>query len=100
MFVKTDGYELKYLFPAQLSRFTRYIGKCNICSFNKKKSNYLKADFVISSNLVLASERTKGRKHLVVKSIDFDRFMTSEGTKNVDSSLYIETGTICRANMY
>ena len=36
-----------------------------------KKSNHLKADFFITSNLVLASERTKSRKQFVVKSIDF-----------------------------
>ena len=34
--VKTDGFELKYLFPAQPSPFTRHNEKCNICILNKE----------------------------------------------------------------
>ena len=48
--------------------------------------------FVISSNLVLASERIKSRKHFVLKSIDFDRFMSSEGTKRLILVLTSKTG--------
>ena len=90
--VKTDGFELKYLFPAQPSPFTRPNGKCKICILNKE-SNYLKADFfVISSHLVLALERTKGRKHSTVKSIGFNRFMTSEGIETLILAFTSKTG--------
>ena len=36
-----------------------------------------------NGNLVLASEWTPSHNHFVVKSIDFDRFMTSEGTERL-----------------
>ena len=72
-FVKTDGFELK--FQAQPSPFTRHIGKCNICILNKKK--YLKDQM---------SERS------MVKSIGFDRFMTSEGTETLILVLTSKTG--------
>ena len=35
-FVKTDDFELKYLFPAQPPPFARHNGKCNICILNKE----------------------------------------------------------------
>ena len=59
----------------------------------RKKSNYSKAEyFVTLSNLVLASERTKSRKHFVVKWIGFDRFMTSEGIKTLILNFTLKTG--------
>ena len=39
-----------------------------------KIPSYLKADFVLSSNLILAFERAKRRKHFVVKLIYFNQF--------------------------
>ena len=58
-----------------------------------KKSKYLKAVFfVISSNIVLASEWTTSRNQLVLQSIYFDRFMTSEGTDTLISAFTSKTG--------
>ena len=48
--------------------------------------------FVISSNFVLASERTKSRRLFMIKSIDFDRFMTSEDTKTLILAFTSKTG--------
>ena len=90
--VKTDGVELKYLFPAQPSPFTRPNGKCNICILNKEIKLFEGRFFVISSHLVLALERTKGRKHSTVKSIGFDRFMTSEGNETLILAYTSKTG--------
>ena len=39
--------------------------------------------FVLSSNLVLATETTKSTSCFVLKSIEFGRFMTSEGTETL-----------------
>ena len=94
-FVKTDGVELNNLFPAQPSLFTRHNGKCNICILNEKFKLFEGCFFVISSHLVQALERTKRWKHFVVKSIAFDRFMTSEGTGTFELGLYPENGAIC-----
>ena len=89
------------LIPGSTVTFPRHNGKCififlfaNLAkksNYLKTESNYLKADFDIS-NLVLASERIKSRKHFVVKSIDFDRFMSSEGTKRLILVLTSKTG--------
>ena len=46
---------------------------------------------------MLASEMTKSRKHLVVKSIDFDQFMASEGTKTLILAFTAKTGKSVRA---
>ena len=91
-FVKTDGYKLKYLFPAQPSPFPRHNGKCIICSFNKEIKLFEGCFSIIPLNLVLPSEMTKGRKHCVVKSINFDQFMTSEGTKTLILAFTSKTG--------
>ena len=82
-FIKTDGFELKYLFPAQPSPFIRLNGKCNICFLNKEIKLFEGLFLVISSYLVLALERTKSRKQSMVKLIVFDRFMMSEGTEHL-----------------
>ena len=70
--VKADGYELEYLFPAQPSPIPRHNGKCNNFSFNKEIKLFEGWCFVISLNLVLASEMTNSQKHFVVKSISID----------------------------
>ena len=58
-----------------------------------KKSKYLKADFFVkSSNIVLASEWTTSRNLFVLLSIDFDRFMTSEGTDTLILAFTWKTG--------
>ena len=90
--VKTDSFKLKYLFPAQPSPFTRHNGKCNICILNKENKLFEGLFFVISSHLVLALERIKSRKHSLVKSIGFDRFMTSEGTETLILAFTSKTG--------
>ena len=59
---------------------TRHNGKCNICAFHEKIHTFEDWIFVRLSSLVLASEWTTNRKMFVVSSIDFDRFMTSEGS--------------------
>ena len=48
--------------------------------------------FVISSHLVLALVNFKSRKHSMVKSIGFDRFMTSEGTETLILALTAKMG--------
>ena len=58
-----------------------------------KKSKYLKSDvFVLLSNLVLATERTKSRNRFVLKSVDLGRFMTPEGTETLISAFTSKTG--------
>ena len=59
---------------------SRHNGKCNICAFYEEIHAFEDWIFVRLSSLVLASEWTKNRKKFIVKSIDFDRFMTSEGS--------------------
>ena len=88
-FVKRDGFELNHLFPAQV--FTRHNGKFNIC-MERRIQIICRMIFVISSHLVLALERTNRRKHFMVKSIDFDRLMTSEGTETLILAFTSKTG--------
>ena len=58
-----------------------------------KKSKYLKADFfVISSNIVLASEWTTSRIDLCYNRSIFGRFMTSEGTDALILAFTSKTG--------
>ena len=81
------------LIPGSTVIFPPTQWKWNICSFNKE--NYLKAGFchiIESCSSLKPSERTKSRKHFVVKSIDFDRFMTSECTKTLILAFTSKTG--------
>ena len=48
--------------------------------------------FVISSHLVLALERTKSRKHCMVKTYCFDRFMMSELAETLILAFTSKTG--------
>ena len=62
------------------SNDSRHNGKCNICAFHKEIHAFEDWIFVRLSSLILASEWTTNRNKFVVKSTDFDRFMTSEGS--------------------
>ena len=64
--------------------YSRHNGKCNICAFREEIHAFKDWIFVSLSSLVLASEWTTNRKKFAVQSIDFDRFMTSEG---IDTSI-------------
>ena len=68
--------------PGSTGTFSRLNGKHNIkfCAFFQESQEFEGRFFVISSNLVLASEWTTSWNQFVLQSIDFDRFMTSEGT--------------------
>ena len=59
---------------------SRHNGKCNICAFHEEIRAFEDWIFVRLSRLVLASEWTINRKKFIFQSIDFDRFMTSEGS--------------------
>ena len=48
--------------------------------------------FVRLSSLVLASEWTTNRNKFIIKSNDFDRFMTAEGSYTLILSFYSKTG--------
>ena len=65
-FVKTDGFQLKHLFPAQSSLSSGTIENA-ILTFLQNKSNYLKASFC--HIIAYCLERTKSRNHSMVKSI-------------------------------
>ena len=57
---------------------SRHNGKCNICAFHEEIHAFEDWIFVRLSSLVLAFEWTTNRDKIIVESIDFDRFMTSE----------------------
>ena len=82
--VKKDGQiELKDLLqlPAQPAHFHGSTGNTTFVHFFQESKEFEgRFFFVISSNLVLASEWTTSWNQFVLQSIDFDRFMTSEGT--------------------
>ena len=59
---------------------SRHNGKCNICAFHGEIHAFEDWIFVRLSSLVVASEWTTKRNKFIVQSIDFDRFMMSEGT--------------------
>ena len=72
--VKTDGFELKYLFPAQPSPFTRHNGKCNILHIKQRNQIIWRLIFVISSHLVQnrkdqKSEAFYGKNERLVKNV-------------------------------
>ena len=59
---------------------SRHNGKCNICAFHGEIHAFEDWIFVRLSSLVPASEWTTNRNKIIVYPIDFDRFMTSEGS--------------------
>ena len=46
----------------------------------------------VSPNLVVATERTESRDRFMLKSVDFGRFMTSEGTETLILAFTSKTG--------
>ena len=76
---KTDGHIILnriFEFPAQPSPLPGTMEN-TIFAYLTKKCKYLKSDFfVLSSNLFLATERTKSRERFVLKSVDFGQFIT------------------------
>ena len=48
--------------------------------------------FLLSSNLVLATERTRARNRSMLKSVDFGRFMTPEYTETLILAFTSKTG--------
>ena len=74
-------------FPAQPSPFLGTMENI-IFAISIRKSKNLKSDFfVLSSNLVLATERTKSRNR-----VDFGRFMSREGTETLILVFTSKTG--------
>ena len=59
---------------------SRHNGKCNNCAFHEEINAFEDWIFVRLSSLVLASEWTTNRNKFIVKLIDFDRVLTSEGS--------------------
>ena len=59
---------------------SRHNGKCNICAFHEEIHAYEDWNFVRLSSLFLASEWITNRNKFIAQSIDFYRFMTSEGS--------------------
>ena len=56
-------------FPAQSSPFLGTMEN-TIFGYLTNKSKYFKSNFVLSSNIVLATERIKSRSRFVLKSVD------------------------------
>ena len=50
------------------------------------------SDLVLSSNPVLATERTERRDRFELKSVEFGRFMTPEGTERLILAVTSKTG--------
>ena len=71
---------------------SRHNGKCNICAFHGEIHAFEDWSFVRLSSLVLASEWTTNRNKFIIKSIDFDRFMTSQGSYTLILPFYPKTG--------
>ena len=69
-----------------------HIGKFNICAFHEEIHVLEDWIFVSLSSLVLASELTANRHKFIVSSIDFDRFMTSEGSYTLILPFTSKTG--------
>ena len=61
---------------------------------------YFRSVFVLSSNLVLTTERTKSRDRLVSKLVEFGRFMTSEGTETLILAFASKTGQSVAQNRH
>ena len=59
---------------------SRHNGKCIICAFHEEIHIFEDWIFVRLSSRFLSSEWTTNRNKFIVESIDFDRFMTSEGS--------------------
>ena len=95
MYVKSDGHIiLKRIlkFPAQPSHFLGTMEN-TIFAYLTKISTYLKSDFfVLSPNLILATERTKSRNRFVLKLVNFGPFMTPEGTETLILAFTSKTG--------
>ena len=70
----------------------RHNGKCNICAFHEDIHAFEDWIFVRLSSLVLASEWTINRKKFIVLSIDFVRFLTSEGSDTLILHFTYTTG--------
>ena len=71
---------------------SQHNGKCNICAFHREIRAFEDWIFVILSSLVLASEWTTNRNKFIVKSIDFDLIMTSQGSYTLILPFTSKTG--------
>ena len=71
---------------------SRHNGKCNICAFHEEFHAFEDWIFVRLSSLVLASEWTTNRNKFIVWSIDFDWFMTPEGSYTLILPVTYKTG--------
>ena len=78
--------------PGSTVTYSRLNRKYNICAFTQEIHVFEGWFFVIWSNIVLASEWTTSRNQFVLYSIDFDRFMTSEGTDALILAFTSKTG--------
>ena len=75
--------------PSTDSRHNR---KCKICAFHEEIHAFEDWIFVRLSSLVLASEWTTNRNKFIVQSIDFDRFITSDGSYTLILPFTFKTG--------
>ena len=79
--------------PGSTVTYSRLNRKYNICAITQQIQVFEGCFFfVISSNIVLASEWTTSRNQFVLESIDFDRFMTSERTDALILAFISKTG--------
>ena len=95
MHVKTDGriiLKCIFQFLPHPSHLPRHNGQYNICIFNQEIQVFGVYIFVLSSNLVLATERTKSMGRFALKSVDFGQFMSSEDTETLILALSSKTG--------
>ena len=78
--------------------YSRHNGKCNICAFHGEIHAFEDWISVRLSSLVRASEWTTNRNMFMIKSNDFDRFMTSDGSYTLILPFYSETGQLVAQN--
>ena len=65
------------------STYSRHNGNWNICAFHEVIHAFEDWIFVRLSSFILASEWITNRNNVIVYSIDFDRFMTPDGSYNL-----------------